>query len=197
MRNFKWFYLILFLLLVTFYGGWYFIENTLSVDVPSEVEKYCSKKYGETFSWNSYISEENTESSRVSLVSDKDSIKFKVVRYYDLNGNIHYKDNYLGYKYEDKIYELLRETIPEKYNFTLSIKNSEFADIEDSSIDVAEFCRNSDTVLSLTFLSEMSENEISEVVSSLRGVARVSALIYANNEEINQFATGKDFNLIR
>ena len=55
MRNFKWFYLILFLLLAIFYGGWYFIENILSVDVPSEVEKYCSKKYGETFSWNSYI----------------------------------------------------------------------------------------------------------------------------------------------
>ena len=191
-------YVVLFILLVLFFGGWYIAENFVFQTVPERVEKYCSEKYGGEFSWVSYINERNTENVRVSKVADSDGVVFTVERYYDVDNQLHYKDNYYAYKHENEIYELLRKSIPKTYNFSLCIENSNLLDVKDSNIDVVNFCRDSSTILSINIISDkiLTKDGMSDISESLRGIARISAHVMVDGSEEQRFATDKDYNLI-
>lgn len=191
-------YIILFVLLLLCYGSWYLAENYIFKSVPEVVEEYYSEKYGGNFTWVSYVEEKNTENSRVSTVEDSNGILFTVERYYDTDGTVHYRDNYYGYKHESEIYSLLRDNIPLSYNFTLSIENSNLPEVKDSSIDVVDFCRNSDTILSLAFKSNknLSKEDMSEIVNALDGITRISACVIVSGSEEQQFAMDENYNLI-
>lgn len=195
----KWRYIVLFLLIALCYGGWYFAENYISINIPEDVTNYCNSKYSINSKWIKYINEENTENSRVSLVDDGTGIVFKVNRYYDEDNKLHYKDDYLGYKFESEIEKLLSESIPQQYKYTLSIENSNFPNVKDGSINVVDFCRNSETVLCINFLSDsyFSKDDMYDIVSSLRGKVRVSAYVDVKGiSNAQHFASDEDYNLI-
>lgn len=189
--------MVLFLLICLCYLGWYIAENYISINIPEEVEKYCDKKYSINSEWLGYISEENTENSRVSLVSDG-MVSFKVNRYYNTKGEVQYKDNYLGYKYESEIFDIIQENVPPKYDFSISIENSNFPVVRDGNIGVAEFCKNSQTVIAVNVISpkELSQDEMDSFIEGLREKVRVSVCVLNDNKEIQHFATDEDYNLI-
>ena len=191
-------YIVFFILLAVCYGGWYIAENFVFKSVPEMVVEYCDNKYSINSKWVKYIPEENTENSRVSLVDDGTGIEFNVVRYYDVDGEVHYYDNYYGYKHEEELLQLLSENIPNGYTFTLSLENSNLPEVKDSNIDVVNFCRNSSTVLSVSFTSDhaFSKEEMSEIVDSLNNIVRISANVVVNGSEEQQFAMDENYNLI-
>lgn len=190
-------YIILFVLLLIGYGGWYIAENYVFKTVPEMVVSYCSEKYGGEYKWVSYIEEENTEHSRVSRVEDSEGVVFTVKRYYDSNDQVHYSDNYYGYKHQKEIYELLRKHIPKKYIFSISIENSDLSDVKGSNIDVVDFCRDY-AILSINISSDrtLTKEEMSEITSSLKGITRISAHVIVNGSEEQRFAMDEDYNLI-
>ena len=191
-------YVVFFVLIALCYGGWYIAENFIFKSVPEMVVDYCNDKYSIESKWLDYVPEQNTENSRVSLVDDGTGVYFNVVRYYDNNGEVHYSDNYYGYKHEKEIIQLLHENIPKGYIFTLSLENSNLPEVKDSNIDVVNFCKNSSTVLSLSFTSDhaFSKDEMSEIVNGLNGIVRISANVIVNGSEEQHFAMDEDYNLI-
>jgi hypothetical protein len=95
------------LILGALVGGLFALfEDKIFVDVPEDVMQNLEDRYGGTFKFIDYIPEENTENSRVMKIKAKEG-EFKLTRYYDANGVVHYNDNYLGYKYFNTIKEEL------------------------------------------------------------------------------------------
>lgn len=190
-------YIVLFLLICLCYLGWYVAENYISINVPEEVEEYCDKKYDIKSEWLEYVTEENNENSRVSLVSDG-TVTFKVNRYYNTEGQVNYKDNYLGYKYESEIFKIIQDNISSEYDFSISIENSNFPIVRDGNIGVAEFCKNNQTVIAVNIVSseELSQEEMNSFIEGLREKVRVSVIVLNDNKEIQHFATDEEYNLI-
>lgn len=106
-------------------------EDKIFVDIPEDVMSNLDYRYGSAnnFKFIDYIPEESNENSRVMRIKGKDG-EFKLTRYYDNNGVVHYNDNYLGYKY----FNTIKEELDDVFSLPLSEGTLEYeVDLDGSS----------------------------------------------------------------
>lgn len=174
----------LMILAVLVGGGFALFEDRIFTDIPEDVISNLEMRYNGKFQFVGYIEEENTENSRAMKIKGKYG-EFKLIRYYDGKGVIHYNDNYLGYRYKKQIDEDLDtcfSRVDSRYKFEVDLDKSTFPDETDESVFYTNLISNKVTSLKVkavttpkwsdgdiaTFSTKMKELKLKGNISMLR-----------------------------
>lgn len=161
------------LILSVFIGGAFALfKDKIFVDVPEDVKKNLELRYGEDFDFVKYVEEENTEHSRVMILKG-DSGEFKLTRYYDANGYIHYTDNYYAVKHYDEIKEIFDKvfySIDKRLKYEIDLNTSTFPDETLAITSLPEFLQNEKTVFNIKVVStpKWMDGDIQEFAKRLQ-----------------------------
>lgn len=189
--------LIVLLLLLIGVGVFKGTSTLISVDVPKEVEKYCSDKYGGDYTWGHYDIEKSDENSKYSWVKDSEGIIFGVLRYYTEGNEIGYRDNYLGYKYKKYFEDIVKMNILKDTTSVVSIENSNFPIVEDANISVNNFANNKETVICIEMKAsrELSLKEMEVYCRYFKEKFRVIVKVDYNGT-LKTYALNSDYDMI-
>lgn len=146
-------YVILLLFLLILYGVWWYLQENVFIDIPEAVEEYCEDKYGGEFTWESFDLEQSGVSSKMSIVSDGET-RFHVYRYYDVDDNLGYTDDYLSHKYEDDLNKLILGYLPEGSSGSILVEETTLNYSKDGSISVGGLLENPDNTLVMSVRSD-------------------------------------------
>ena len=137
-------YVIFFILMVVLALGWWYFSKYIEVNIPTEVVEYCSEKYKGEFEWVSFDLERSTASSRMSVISDG-IVEFHVDRYYDVEDNLYYSDDYYSHLFRDSLESRLRRLLPSGCDISLCTEKTIIREVNVN--DVNDILSSPDTSL--------------------------------------------------
>jgi len=145
------------LILASLVGGLFALfQDKVFTDIPEDVKANLESRYDGDFSFIGYIQEENNVNSRVMRIKGKYG-EFKLTRYYNGNNEIHYNDNYLGYKYKDRLEETFKEylsRVNKKFKFELDLDKSSFPDDTTDKVFYPDLIADKNTFFKLKIVSK-------------------------------------------
>ncbi|MGV3076330.1 hypothetical protein ACEE21_14700 [Clostridium baratii] len=161
------------LILSAFIGGAFALfQDKIFIDVPEDVKKNLELRYGEEFEFIEYVEGENTENSRVMILKG-DSGKFKLTRYYDSEGYVHYMDNYYAVKHYDEIKEIFDKafySIDKRLEYEIDLNTSTFPSETLAIMSFSEFLQDEKTVFDINVVSTPNwvDDDIQEFANRLQ-----------------------------
>ncbi len=191
--RYLWIFSIMAIVFLLAYG---FMENTIFIDVPDEVVRYCEVKYGEDFTWLEFISDKSDLYSKISKVrSDDTGLTFLVSRFHTESGDVEYCDNYSGYLSEDYIKEIVKSKISKSATFSIVIDDSSIVETEDVNISAGDYIDDKESIICLKIKDNhiWSFKEAEKFCKSLP--FRVNAYLECNGET-SHFATTEDYEVV-
>lgn len=136
-------------------GTFALLKDKVFVEVPDDVRNNLELRYGEKFEFLGYIKDENTENARVMRLKGKSGV-FKLTRYYDKDGYLHYNDTYFAIKHKNEIEKIFNDAfrgVDRKIKYEIDFDESTFPNETTSNLSLPDFLRNDDTVFKINAVS--------------------------------------------
>lgn len=150
------------------------VLDRVSVDIPKDVIQNLKSRYinENDFQFKGYIDSENTTNSRVMKIKGKNG-EFKLTRYYDSNGVVHYNDNYLGVVYKEILTSRLEEifdSLDIKYKLEIDLDKSIFPDETKNDDLIGKVISDSDALLQVNVVTKesMTDDDILKVLGRMK-----------------------------
>lgn len=147
------------------------VLDKVSVDIPEDVVENLNTRYpnNESFEFVGYVEDENTTNSRVMIIKGKNG-EFKLTRYYDTDGVVHYNDNYLGVTYINSLAEHLEDIFDKldiKFKLEIDLDDSAFPDETKNTDLIGKVLSSYDALLKVNVITpaSLTDADISRLVN--------------------------------
>lgn len=147
------------------------VEDTFKDDIKA--------RYGENVEFVKMDEDSSNEDTRVATLRGKED-EFQCVKYYDLNGDAHFKDNYLGVKFKEEIQGMINNELPEGCTAEVDLEKSVFGELEDpvnTTLDSLLEMPTSYIYVNITSESEWSDESVVAFCESLKGKVKTTGVI--------------------
>lgn len=166
--------IVIIAVIVACVGGMVFFKST-----EDTFKDELKARYGEDVEFVELDKKSSNEATRKATLKGKYG-EFTCTKYFDLEGNVHFSDNYLGVKYEDDIQQLLEEIVSDKGEVSVDISTSIFSDFDDpSKVSVEGLLSAPTTYITTNIQSKDSwdDEKVNELADELKGKVKVNCTI--------------------
>lgn len=172
----------LFAVLLLLSGGAFIVSHTFK-SVEDSFKDDVKSRYGESVEFVEFNKEDSNETTKSATLKGEDG-EFICVKYFDQNGNEHFKDNYLGVKYEKEIQDLIAHELPEGCSAKVSIEDSVFGETKkpnETSMEDLLAMPTTYIYVDIESENEWSDASVEALAENLKGKVKVFCNIYWDN----------------
>lgn len=171
-----------------------FLENFF-IDPVEETKNSLESRYNQKFTYIKLEEDKSTLSSKSYIFRSESGIEVTIVRFYDSEGNVKYRDNFLAQEYSDEISDMVSSTVSDYCErVEVDISGSVYPESTFEGMTVDELLSDEDTMLGIHLFgdSAVSDEDVRQICGLLYTSysVRVDAIYECSDGSTVYFTSG-------